>query len=75
MRGLIKVFISNATELSQIVDKFSFKYISKHSQISKLIHPDLNVHSSCLIKSCVKKRLDLTHSKVYYDQNFEGAMS
>ena len=51
--------------LSQILDKFSFREISKLSRISKLRHLDLKVDSSCLIKPCVKKTqyLDLTHSK------------
>ena len=50
-----KGLIVNATELFQIVDKFSFKEISKLSQISKLMHSDLKVHSSCLIIPCLKK--------------------
>ena len=41
--------------LFQILDKFSFKEISKLSRVSKLMHLDIKVDSSCLIKPCVKK--------------------
>ena len=47
--------ILNATELFKIVDKFSFKEISKPSQISKFIHLDLKVHSISSIKTCTKR--------------------
>ena len=37
----------------------------------------IEVHSSCLIKPCVKKKqfIDLMHSKVYCGLNFEGERS
>ena len=72
-----KGLILNATEVFQIVDKFSFKEISKLSQISKPVHSGLKVHSSCLKNTLCKKNqsLHLTHSKVYYGLNFEGARS
>ena len=51
----LKGLILNATEFFQILEKFSFKEISKLSRISKLMHLDLKVYSSCLIKPGVKK--------------------
>ena len=53
--------------------KFFFKEISKLSRISKLMHLDLKVHSSCLCETI--QCLDLTHSKVYYSLTFEGERS
>ena len=50
-----KGLILNATEFFQILDKFSFREISKLSWISKLMHLNLKVHSGCLIIPCVQK--------------------
>ena len=52
-----KGLILKASEFFQIVEKFSFKEVSKLSQINKLLHSDLKVHSSCLIKPCLKNAM------------------
>ena len=52
-----KCLILNATELFKILDKFSFKEISTFSRISKLMHLDSKLLSSCLIKTLCKQTI------------------
>ena len=46
----------NATELFQILEKFLFREVSK---LSRLVHLEIKVHSSCLIKCYVKHAMSL----------------
>ena len=52
-----KGLILNASEFFQILEKFLFREISKLSQICRLVHLELKVHSSCLMKCYVKKNM------------------